>query len=304
MDIQQSPLYKKYITALRWTVLCLDGTNIWIKKIPILGTLAKIQRPEILPYLPKLIPLLKRHHVRTVAAESSLNQSQEEFMTWINGLSKFFRISKETYLQTKTILIDLTKPEGEIFKAFTEAKQRAVRRAQKHGVIIKESNNIRDLMYIKNISAGMLGSMTTYGIDILWNIFYPKHATILLAYNPVIPHLPVIPAKAGILKMPDQVRHDNIIGGILLLFWENIAYYWIAGATKKGKKLFAPTLLVWEALKLSKKRRCKQFDFVGVLDERLPNKFKSWKGFTKFKEGFGGKKVYYPINYSYSKTSR
>jgi len=59
--------------------------------------------------------------------------------------------------------------------------------------------------------------------------------------------------------------------------------------------LFAPTLLVWEALKLAKNRGAKQFDFVGVWDERIPNKFHEWKGFTKFKEGFGGAAQYYPL---------
>jgi lipid II:glycine glycyltransferase (peptidoglycan interpeptide bridge formation enzyme) len=67
------------------------------------------------------------------------------------------------------------------------------------------------------------------------------------------------------------------------------------GATKKGKKLFAPTLLVWEALKVSKKRKMKYFDFIGVWDERTPRKNTEWKGFTKFKEGFGGKELYYPM---------
>ena len=67
------------------------------------------------------------------------------------------------------------------------------------------------------------------------------------------------------------------------------------GATKEGKKLFAPPLLVWEALKVSKQRKMKRFDFVGVWDERLPRGNDSWKGFTKFKEGFGGNQVHYPI---------
>jgi len=54
---------------------------------------------------------------------------------------------------------------------------------------------------------------------------------------------------------------------------------------------------VWEALKLSRKKGCTQFDFVGVFDERIQNQFQSWKGFTKFKKGFGGKEIYYPIKY-------
>ena len=92
-----------------------------------------------------------------------------------------------------------------------------------------------------------------------------------------------------------QVKQCSPIGGILLLFWDHTSYYWLVGATKKGKKLFAPTLLVWEALKLSKKRGVKRFDFIGVWDERLPCQNTEWKGFSKFKEGFGGKEMYYPI---------
>ncbi|MFH0749318.1 MAG: peptidoglycan bridge formation glycyltransferase FemA/FemB family protein [Candidatus Gottesmanbacteria bacterium] len=271
MDLQQSPLYKKYIQALHWDVVNLDGVNMWMKKIPFLGTMAKIQRPDTLPYLPKLIPLLRKHHVQRVAVEPTLNTDPKLYQNYVTGLSKFFTVHKEPFLPTKTICVDLTVPEEKIFKKFTEAKRRAVRKAIKNGVIVKESNSITDLIHTKNLSAGMFGGITTYGIDKLWNIFYPKNTTILLAYH-----------------------NEQMVGGILLLFYEHIAYYWIAGATKKGKKLFTPTLLVWEALRLSKKRNMKQFDFVGVWDQRIPKQNTSWKGFTKFKEGFGGKEAYYP----------
>ena len=273
MEIQQSPLYKKYIEALHWDVISLDGVNMWIKKIPFLGTLAKIQRPTTLPYLPQLIPLLKKHHVTRVAVEPTLDTNPEQYQQYIKSLSKFFYIHKEPFLPTKTICVDLTPSEKIIFQKFTEAKRRAVRKATKHGVIVKESTDIKDLLLVKNKSAGFLGGITTYGIDKLWDIFYPKNATILLASY-----------------------RGQIIGGILLLFWEDVAYYWIAGATKKGKKLFAPTLLVWEALKVSKKHKMKWFDFIGVWDERLPRKNTEWKGFSKFKEGFGGQTLLYPIS--------
>jgi lipid II:glycine glycyltransferase (peptidoglycan interpeptide bridge formation enzyme) len=79
------------------------------------------------------------------------------------------------------------------------------------------------------------------------------------------------------------------------VFWEKTAYYWIAGATREGKKLFAPTLLVWEALKVAKRHGMKQFDFVGIWDDRKPTEHHDWLGFTRFKEGFGGTPFYYPI---------
>jgi len=120
----------------------------------------------------------------------------------------------------------------------------------------------------------MFGGITTHGIDRLWKLFYPKHVTILLAKNDT----------------------NDVVAGILLLFWNTTALYWIAGATHQGKKMFAPTLLVWYALLMGKKRKCAAFDFIGVWDERTPTQFKEWKGFTKFKEGFGGTPVYYPIS--------
>jgi lipid II:glycine glycyltransferase (peptidoglycan interpeptide bridge formation enzyme) len=66
-----------------------------------------------------------------------------------------------------------------------------------------------------------------------------------------------------------------------------------ACSTKQANKLSAPSLLVWEGVKLAKKKGCKVFDFEGIYDERY-KATKSWKGFTRFKMGFGGKVITYP----------
>lgn len=269
MEIQQSPLYAQYITKLGWRVERTDGSNVFIKRFPLLGGFAKLQRCTKLPDANKLRPILDHHHVKRLVVEPDSSINQNVFSQWASHLP----ISHSYYLPTKTIRIDLAASEEVIFKRFSEAKRRAVRRAQKNNLRIDDSTNIQDLIKIKNKSSGFLGFITTTGIDKLWPIFAPDHASILLAHN-----------------------ENHIVGGILLLFWDKIAYYWIAGATREGKKMFAPTLLVWEALKVAKKRGAKRFDFVGVWDERLPKQNKEWLGFTRFKEGFGGKPLYYPIN--------
>ncbi len=302
MEIQQSSLYWGYVKTLGWKIHKVDGVGFITKHIPFLGGLAKIQRPGHLPKLSLLIPILKSEHINTVAVEPDPAVTEKEFQKWCHALSKGFKINKSAYLPTKTIRVDLKVSEDDIFNRFAEAKRRAVRRAIKNGVTIMESNNIQDLIKIKNKSAGLFGFITTYGIKELWPIMAPEHASILLAYkSPVIARSPEV--TVGTTKQSYKIasllpvaRNDNkVVGGILLLFIGKLAYYWIAGATKEGKKLFAPTLLVWEALKLSKKRGCRTFDFVGVWDERQPQYFKAWHGFTKFKEGFGGTPLYYPI---------
>lgn len=274
MEIQQSLPYRRYLQTLGWSVLPIEKTFLVIRHFPLIGTLAKLQRCTHLPSVSALTKLIRFHHIRTLSIEPSYTINQNTFSGWIHDVSKFVRINKTPNLSTKTIRVDLTKPEETIFNKFSEAKRRAVRRAQKAGVSVAESSDINALLQIKNKSAGFLGFITTYGTDKLWPLFTPNHTAILLAHN-----------------------ENHIVGGILLLFFDSVAYYWIAGATREGKKLFAPTHLVWEAMKLSKKRGMKLFDFIGVWDERIPKENLSWKGFTKFKEGFGGQTLYYPIVY-------
>lgn len=273
MELQQSSLYANYIASLKWNIISLDGVHMFYKRIPFLGGLLKIQRPPRLPNPRKLTETIRELNVKTVAIEPVQRQRSDLYKKWVKAVSRYARVSRSEYMLTKTIRIPLSPTEDNIFRALTEAKRRAVRKAQKNGVTVHQSANIRDLIRIKNKSGGMLGFITTIGIDTFWSIMAPRHATIVLAYN----------------------APGAVVGGVLLVFWNRIAYYWIAGATQEGKKLFAPTLLVWEALRVAKKHGAAHFDFLGVWDERQPEKHTDWRGFTKFKEGFGGKSVYYPV---------
>ena len=274
MEVQQTSLYRDYILSLGWSVGEIDGVAVFYKHLPFVGVMAKIQRPIALPYIPKLIPFLRQLRVKTLLVEPNANEDQIQFASYILSLSKFFKIISSPYLPTKTILVDVVPSEKTMFSSLDSAKRRAVRRAEKYRISITASNNIDDLIAIKSKAAGTFGSMTTYGINKLWKIFYKKNQShILLA----------------------KTDKKEIVGGVLLLLSGGTCYYWIAGATKKGKHMFAPTLLVWEALKFAHARKCTLFDFVGVWDERTPKQYHEWKGFTKFKEGFGGKEIYYPL---------
>ena len=296
MEIQQSPLYISYIKRLGWQVEEVDGSHLFLKRFPFYGGFAKLQRCTKLPKIDHLLPILAKYRIKKLVVEPDACVTQDAFSRWLKDALPHVRLVHSPYLPTKTIRVDLIESEEEIFTRFSEAKRRAVRRAQKNNLRIQESTNIQNLIKIKNKSSGFLGFITTTGIDKLWPIFSPDHAAILLAYsNSVIARSEATWQSLKIASLTPFARNDNrIIGGILLLFCDSIAYYWIAGATREGKKLFAPTLLVWEALKLAKKCGAKWFDFVGVWDERNPKQFHEWLGFTKIKEKFLGKSLYYP----------
>jgi len=273
MEIQQSPLYAAYIRSLGWKVETLDGIYVFIRPFAFIGGLAKIQRSIKLPTTAKLKPLLAKYGIRTLVVEPDSRVKQADFSRWCKDTGTYVRINKDPFIPTKTIRVRLTDAEPAMFARFTEAKQRAVRRSIKAGVIVSTSEDIQALITLKNKSAGFLGFITTAGVSKLWQILPLQHKSILIA-------------RSG---------ENEIIGAIFLLFWQKVAYYWIAGALPKGKKMFAPTLLVWEAMKIAKKQGMHWLDFVGVWDERTPNKNLEWKGFTKFKEGFGGETLYYPL---------
>lgn len=273
MEIQQSPLFVHYIKQLGWKTEKIGSFTLFIKSFFWAGSIAKLQRITTLPNTNTLLSILKKYNVKLLVVEPDSSISSKQFSLWVHTITPYVRISTTHYLSTKTIRVDLTPSKHIIFQHFSEAKRRAVRRATTLGVTIKESRDIQTLLTLKAKTAGFLGSITTYGVKELWPYFSPKHATILMAYN----------------------SNQKIIGGVLLLYWDNIAYYWLVGATKEGKKLFAPTLLVWQSFLHAKKNNCTLFDFVGVWDERLPKENLAWKGFTKFKEGFGGTPLYYPL---------
>lgn len=274
MELQQSSLYADYIKSLGWIVEEINGEYVYTKKLLFLKSLLKIQRVTKLPSLKLLLPLIHRHNVGTIAIEPDSSVPTAHLITWLHQLPSSIKVNTDYFLPTQTIRVNLKPETDSIFRSFSEAKRRAVRRAQKLGVTIEQSTDIRTFIKTKNKAAGFLGSITTYGLDKLWPIFSPNHASILLAKN----------------------SSGSVVGGILLLYWKTLAYYWIAGATHEGKKLFAPTLLIWEAIKLAKSCGCTELDFVGVWDPRLPNMNKQWLGFTKFKEGFGGYTVSYPLS--------
>jgi len=272
MEIQQSKSYSQFITSLGWQVITHHRQYFYLKRLPFVGALLKVQRVTSLPNLKTFVPLLVREHISRLVIEPDSRIHSGDLDRWIAKLPKNISVSRDPYLPTKTIRVDLTADENTIFHRFSEAKRRAVRRAQKNNILIDVTHNIRGLIRTKNISAGFLGFITTHGLDKLWMQFAPTNADTLLAY-----------------------ANNKCVGGILLLYWNSIAYYWVAGSTKEGKHLFAPTVLVWEALKRAKKHGARSFDFVGVWDERDPKHNHEWKGFTKFKEGFGGHPLYYPF---------
>ncbi len=261
-NIRQSKDYALFMGKLGWYVEIISD-YVYIRKFPIIGSFIKILR---------ITPPITFKEIEKLAKKYRAFKVQIELDDITNNLYKTHGYSptKSPLAPTKTILIYLKPKEEDIFNNLSPEKRRAIRRAIKNEVIVKESDNIQSFISLKNAQLWPFGFLLSNEIKKLWEVFSPsKKAVLLLAY---------------------KNKDAEVLAGVLLLFHEHTAYYWLASSTPKGKTLFAPSLLVWEALKLSKKKGCTVFDFEGVEDTRFPET-KSWAGFSKFKNGFGGKEV-------------
>lgn len=82
---------------------------------------------------------------------------------------------------------------------------------------------------------------------------------------------------------------ENIpISSCLILFFDNQAYYYLAGSNDKGRKTYSSYLMIVELLKYLSENGFKLFDFMGI----TPFDKESF-GVNKFKMGFGGRVIEY-----------
>ncbi len=268
IDIRQSPKYARFMIDLGWEVEKVGKWRAFVRKFPVIGSFAKIQK--IKPPIPfdGFEKLERKYKVLKFQIAPDILAPNTKVVQHFTDHQ--FYTDHSPNIPTQTIQIDLSKSEKMLFNNLTSTKRRAVRRAIKNGVVVKESSDMGSFINIRKKQNSPLGFLLVKEMESLWRNFYPENASLILAHSQQRP-----------------------IAGILLLFYERVAYYWYASSLEIGKKLFAPSLIVWEALKVSKKRGAKIFDFEGIYDERFDKATESWQGFSKFKEGFGGQRITY-----------
>jgi lipid II:glycine glycyltransferase (peptidoglycan interpeptide bridge formation enzyme) len=262
MDVRQFPKYAKYLEFSGWIVEECKIENvkckIFIKRLPIFGSIIKIQRPEKIPF-EKINNLAKKYHTFAVYIEPPSTNHQSLF------IKHGFRSSSSPFLPTKTIHLDLTQSEGKILAQMAKDARYGIRKAKQEHIKILKVQDLEKFRQFWKKSIGWQRWVPSLKSLQLLKKAFAKNALFLLAPN---------------------------LGGTIILTAGNAAYYYQAFTSKEGRKKFAQYLLVWEAIKKTKKQGCKIFDFEGIYDERFPNK--SWKGFSHFKKSFGGKEVEYP----------
>ena len=270
-DIRQSPYWSEFMKELGWGVEKIGKKDqkqfVFLKKIPLLGTVLKS------PRIATPIPFTE---IDELAQESKAAFAKIEPNHTSSDKSLFAALAQNSFLPerwslhpTKTIIIDLRKGENELLANMEHDTRYSIRASQRRGVrVVKSSDLERFLKLYRQTAKRQRFWIAEAELRLLWEIFSNE-------------------GKAFIL-IAQWNKAD--IAGCLILHYDKKAYYYHAASIRHLGELFAPYLLVWEAMLKSKALKLKELDLEGIYDPRIPTTSK-WRGFSHFKKGFRGEEV-------------
>lgn len=189
---------------------------------------------------------------------------------WLNPLTETAYLERVGYVVTPyyTSLLDLDRTEQELWDGMHSKTRNSIRKADSCGVSVAIDDNLISRYY--EMVQETLGSRN---VEVLPEGFYRKVITKL--------------GSIGNAKLFVAFHERQPVGGALILFHRDVAYYWHGASFKRFSSLSGGQLLQWEIIKWARMNGCKTYDLLSVEPDRLP-------GIARFKMRFGGKTVVYP----------
>jgi len=256
MNLRQTPSYANFMENTGWKIEHLHNLSFFRKRILFLGNFIKLQRPEILN-LSDIKTIITKFRLLYFLVEP---KNQKQHQTLINlGFSP-----TQPFIPSRTITIDLTPSQKEIYQKFKKDCRYSIRKSA--SLAVKKTRQLSSFR-------------TTW-----------KKAVGLKRYIPSLSDL--IQLKKAFGSQSLFLFNQELGAGAIFLVADNTCYYWYAFTAQKGRQKLIQYQIIWQGMLWAKKKKCKTFDFEGIYDKRFPNK--SWLGFTHFKRSFNGKEVEYP----------
>jgi len=278
LDIRQTLAFANYLKREGWIVKRIDGVNYFLRKLPLIGYILKIQRPIKIDF-DCISVLVRQYKVFQVIVEPNDETQIKEL------LKSGYKLTKSTYLPSKTLQIDLSQSKEEIFSHFKKDTHSTLLRAMArstgggHKITTHQYSTDKEIKIFRN----------SWKKSVKFNRYVPSVKQLI--------NLKKSFPQSKSLFLASHNISGRIIGGVIFTtsFHKRsnyITYYWHAFTNKEGRTLLSQCSLLYYGILWAKKHGYKLFDFEGIYDERFPNK--NWLGFTHFKKSFGGKEVLYP----------
>lgn len=183
------------------------------------------------------------------------------------GGLKFKIIQTLDVQPSKTLILDLTKPEDELLKNMRQKTRYNIRLAEKKGVkIVAAGANRFEEFWQLLTSTGDRDDFNPHGRS-----YYQA----------------MLKMDSSFIKLFFAEYQSQPLAGNLAVFFGDTATYIHGGSADEKRELMTPYALQWQTIKLAKQLGYKYYDFHGIDEVK-------WPGVTRFKMGFGGQVINYP----------
>jgi lipid II:glycine glycyltransferase (peptidoglycan interpeptide bridge formation enzyme) len=215
---------------------------------------------------------LEPSFVKTTAGKAQLNK-----LTSL--LRKFGCVKGRRLFTPTTFWIDLTPSEKDIFNGFSSKTRYNIRLAEKHGVIVTESEKDKDFEKYLQLTfetakrQGFYAHTEKYH-QLMWNYLHKRPKAEGLR--------PIARLLTATYKDRNLPAGRQVITTWIVFVWKNFLYYPYGASSDKYKNVMANNLMMWEAIRFGKREGLTTFDLWGR---------EEGKGFTKFKEGYNPKVI-------------
>ncbi|OGZ61319.1 MAG: hypothetical protein A3H51_02785 [Candidatus Spechtbacteria bacterium RIFCSPLOWO2_02_FULL_38_8] len=181
--------------------------------------------------------------------------------------------SAPIYMHAETTWeLELDKTEEELLYEMRKNTRNLVRRAEREGVKIVSGNNHE---YINTF-------VKLYKETASRHSFVPFSKRYLENEISAFNQEENCEAKIYLTKYQNEYT-----AGAVIVFYGDSAYYHHGASSAKYKKIPAPYLIQWQAIREAKQQGRKYYNFWGIATDE-ENKKHPWYGLTLFKKGFGG----------------
>ena len=190
-------------------------------------------------------------------------------------------VSPKVAFYPHTFKVDLTKTEDQLLVDMHPKTRYNIRIANRYGVEVKEMTNDKGFeVYLKLLfdttkRQGFYLHTLKYHRD-LWKIIK----------NTDMPHIML------------AFYQGKVLSAFMLFKLKDQLFYPYGASLDIHREVMAPTLLMWESIKLGQKMGCRTFDMWGCLGPDAKEGENGF-GFHRFKQGFNGEPYEYVGTYDY-----
>ncbi|MDD2482814.1 MAG: peptidoglycan bridge formation glycyltransferase FemA/FemB family protein [Candidatus Shapirobacteria bacterium] len=244
----------------------LRGPNIDDFMIEKITEIAKKENAIFVKFEPNII----HKNIDSFGNETNLNPKPQ-----FNHLKKSPKVAFYPF----TYLVDLNKTEDQLLESMHPKTRYNIRVANRYGVEVKEQTDDKgfeiylELLFDTTKRQGFYLHSEKYHRD-LWKKL----------------------KDTGMIHIMLSSYQNQVLSAFMIFNIKDKLFYPYGASLDINRQVMAPTLLMWEVIKLGQKLKCTTFDMWGCLGPHAKEGENGY-GFHRFKQGYGGQLVEYVGTY-------